>query len=190
MVQSDSGSSRSELFKIPCYTYHIPAWKDIKDQFLNDMNWEDSECLLGYYWSDFYKYYTKQKKPPYHTSLMELLKPAIDDFATLQGEHLKIPGSWCQNYASNQSHPVHTHGVVGFSAVFYAQLDPCQQPTSFISPFPDPWSTVHQQVQPNCNEGDVIFFPSQLMHMSLPNKIKSDRIIFSFNVFPWHAQPK
>ncbi len=174
-------SLKQDLFRLPCLIAHVPEWKDVKRDFLSTVNWQDPDCQLDHCYSDYFRYFCQGEKPPYHMDLMKILEGPLDFFAN-ENPGATVMSSWCQRYGANQMHPVHTHGVIGYSAVFYAQLGQAHKPTCFFAPFPDPWTGFIDETIPKCEEGDIIFFPSQVMHQSLPHAAAEDRIIFSFNI--------
>ena len=182
------------FFQIPYVKKSVPEWKNLKKDFLSLVDFTDSDCteFNQPFYSDYCKYYGEGLQPPYHNDLLLLLEEPINWFRrfypTTQGTYdqfpvpMDIPSSWCQKYTAGQMHPVHTHSIYGWSAIFYAQLGNDHKATNFFSPFPDPWTGFPEEITPSMNEGDMIFFPAQLMHQSLPHRSKEDRIIFSFNL--------
>ena len=172
------------LFSIPYAIQSVPEWQSVKKDILSLVDFNDPDCTeIGEpFYSDYCKYYGNGFTPPYHKQLLDVLKKPIGWFRTTQQVDFSVPSSWCQKYTSGQMHPVHTHSVYGWSAIFYAQLGSDHQATNFFSPFPDPWTGFPEEITPSMKEGDIIFFPAQLMHQSLPHRSKQDRIIFSFNL--------
>ena len=173
---------RLPLFNIPIYCAPVPDWQEQKDEFLSRINWDDEECDVdpGTY-SDYFKYYDRGIVPDYYSDLITILAKPLQEFAS------SYPGAytenaWCQRYTDTGCHPAHTHGALGFSAVFYAQLSPSDNPTSFFSPVLDPWTGQIESLVPEATEGDIIFFPSYLIHQYLPHRGTLDKIIFSFNL--------
>ena len=175
-------SVKQDLFQVPCTIAHVPEWQDVKKDFLSIINWDDPRCVDESFYSDFHTYFCQGEVPPYHNDLMEILKEPIQFVVDSAPQPVEIPSSWCQKYGKHQMHPVHTHSVHGYSAVFYAQLAEDHKPTNFFSPFVDPWNGFPDEITPELMEGDIIFFPSQILHQSLPHKSEQDRIIFSFNL--------
>ena len=189
------------LFQIPFMVHQVSEWKNVKDEFLSSIDFNDPDCMNDDMYTDFIKYYAQLKKPPYHNDLLNLLDEPIQFFCenypstnayyesqdqALGNPESRVPievySSWCQKYSAGQMHPLHNHSIYGWSAVFYAQLDKSHEATNFFSPFVDPWNGFPEEITPAMNEGDIIFFPSLLMHQSLPHKGTKDRIIFSFNL--------
>lgn len=90
---------------------------------------------------------------------------------------------WCQRYVGSASMNIHDHGSSGISGVLYTEFDPSvHQATTFMSSGRNPWTggTVYQT--PDVNEGDLILFPSYLMHYARPSLTTIPRTIFSFNI--------
>ena len=56
------------------------------------------------------------------------------------------------------------------------------KPTTFISPFTDHVSGELERYEPDVEEGDIIFFPSNLLHYAPVNLSTKTRIIMSFNL--------
>ncbi len=50
------------------------------------------------------------------------------------------------------------------------------------SPFTEFSSGDHMDFTPDVKEGDIIFFPSQLLHYANPNTSDKERVIVSFNM--------
>ena len=71
------------------------------------------------------------------------------------------------------SHSVYNHGQLGYSAACYVTYNPEKHtPTQFIAPFCHPINgDILQYEPPDIEEGDLIFFPSYLLHL-LHNLIK------------------
>ena len=52
----------------------------------------------------------------------------------------------------------------------------------FVAPFFDTWTGDMQFYTPNVREGDMILFPSYIMHQALPNKSEKRRTVISYNL--------
>lgn len=90
---------------------------------------------------------------------------------------------WFQKYENNMNHAVHTHGPTGFSSVCFIEYNKSfHKPTTFVSPFGNYITRELERYEPDVEEGDIIFFPSNLLHYAPTNLSKSTRIIMSFNL--------
>jgi hypothetical protein len=55
-------------------------------------------------------------------------------------------------------------------------------PTTFYSPFPNPYYGTISKAAPPVSEGDIIAFPSLLLHESPVSPSDKQRTIMSFNI--------
>ena len=118
-----------------------------------------------------------------YPEFVDMLEPYLKIFHDTVFKYQKINGPWCQKQLSGDYHPTHDHGSVGYSAVFYAKMNPdVHSGTDFVSPFPYPIDGGVQSRSFKTNEGDLVFFPAHLLHSSIPHKSDEERIIFSFNL--------
>lgn len=155
----------------------IKRWSKHKEEILSlikDIPFVPTE---GYY-SDFYV----EGKKVYADRLFEILLPTMRKFESEVKRPFTVTGLWAQKYLKGgASHQCHNHGALGYSAVFYASLGKLDKGTRFICPFSDV-NGGHTEYIPDVKEGDIIFFPSFLMHQSTMTIDNSERIIFSFNM--------
>jgi hypothetical protein len=90
---------------------------------------------------------------------------------------------WFQKYENNMNHAVHTHGPTGFSSVCFIEYNKSfHKPTTFVSPFGNNITGELERYEPDVEEGDIIFFPSNLLHYAPTNLSKITRTIMSFNL--------
>lgn len=90
---------------------------------------------------------------------------------------------WFQKYENGMNHAVHNHGPIGFSAVCFIEYNKnIHKPTTFISPFGNNITGELFRYEPDVEEGDIIFFPSNLLHYAPTNLSEYVRIIMSFNL--------
>lgn len=94
-----------------------------------------------------------------------------------------LSNSWFEKASTGEFHGVHNHGQLGYSAVCYVTYDKNEHtPTQFVSPINDTQTGATEYYVPEINEGDLIIFPSALLHYTLPNNSKKQRLILSFNL--------
>ena len=174
------------------YQVSISDWATKKKKLMNLINWNDRECMFDDFYSDYYKNIkTPDSKAPYTKQFINILKGDLNSFViALEGSPLnrmnmdiriQILGLWAQRYKNQQWMPPHTHEPYGFSAVLYAEFTRHHTPTEFFAPFKNVLDRMAYRHEPNVKEGDILFFPSLLLHYSMPNKTKVPRTIFSFN---------
>ena len=112
-----------------------------------------------------------------------ILSKEIELFEKDVGFNLISSEVWFQKYESSMDHAVHNHGPGGFSSVCFIEYDKHNHnPTTFISPFGNYITGELERYQPDVEEGDIIFFPSNLLHYAPTNLSKITRTIISFNL--------
>jgi len=82
--------------------------------------------------------------------------------------------AWFQQYTHLGSHGWHIHSG-NFSGVFYVDLPQSSPVTLFCDPLSK------ETFFPNATEGDVVIFPSFILHKSVHNQSKETKTIISFN---------
>jgi len=82
---------------------------------------------------------------------------------------------WFQQYLNNSEHGWHTHSS-NFTSVYYLELPPDTPKTQIISPF-DQKTILEIEV----TEGDILMFPSFVIHKAPINKSQNKKTIISFN---------
>lgn len=119
--------------------------------------------------------YDDWKTPEYSARAMQLVKPAVDDFAAVIGcSELSINKHWFQRYRTMGNHGWHVHNHCQYSAVYYLELPDGTPPTQF--------RYRGKVFSPSIREGDIVFFPSCVYHRSPPNMSQKTKTVFAFNV--------
>ena len=173
-----------DAFPTPIYKYNLKSWSEHKDRILSlvdDLPFREDEGLFTDYFvnSDLY---TKKKRPSYYHDVVEVLQPVLDEFSREYPKKIFIKEMWAQRYTTKNYHEPHNHGPLGYSAVFYAQFADDHEATIFYSQHLDYMSGGHLAFVPSVSEGDIVFFPSAILHQCKAVESDTDRIIFSFNI--------
>lgn len=82
---------------------------------------------------------------------------------------------WFQQYYKNDSHSWHRHSFCSVSAVYFVEL-----PDNKATEFKLPQSSEIYRAQ--AKEGDLIFFPSFLIHRSPTNTTNERKTVVAFNL--------
>lgn len=121
----------------------------------------------------------------------DIFKEEFDDI--IRELHLKemiIEDIWSVQYGKGDHHCVHDHGQCNYSFVMYVDYDENEHtPTQFVSPLSDPTTNVNWIYAPNTKEGEIIIFPSNLLHFTIPNKSDKIRTIVSIDISTIGKQP-
>lgn len=138
---------------------------------LDDKTWmEDSFYKLDWRQStDFSR--------PWVQYFLDFFKKELYDIKTsLYYEECHLKDLWFQQYKKGNTHSWHTHGE-NFTGVYYVELDKDSPKTQIVNPFDN--STVYEL---DVSEGDLVIFPSFVLHRA--PKIQNDirKTIVSFNM--------
>jgi len=176
---------KNSIFTVDAFHVHVDGWKSMKKEILSlvDFDNKDAKREKNLTYTDFNLYATGENisDSPYKRLFIDLIHPILSEFRNTVFKYEKIEGPWCQRYEAGDWHSAHDHGPRGYSAVFYAKMNPdVHDSTMFTCPFPTEGSV--GSISPNVREGDLVIFPSFLLHTAPPHKSDEDRIVFSFNL--------
>lgn len=86
----------------------------------------------------------------------------------------EIIGAWYQQYLKMDVHGWHTHPYCNISGVYYVEL-PFTTETVFIDPF------TQKPTRFSVTEGDIILFPSFILHKSPVNRTADRKTVIAMN---------
>jgi len=120
----------------------------------------------------------------YEPVFLSMISPYLKQFLKRADyKFTEVSRVWTQRYSKGDYHPPHDHGPEGFACVFYAQLDPKEHlPTEFMQPWIPHAGDRDMSSPDDVVEGDLVIFPSNLMHMAPPHMSDKYRTIISFNL--------
>lgn len=166
----------TSLFSIPFYQFKIKNWHEKKQKLKNLMHSENVDLVSNV------KTSWKPNQSGNILEIKKILKDELNKFKLTSKSKFDITQVWFQEYENGMDHSAHIHGVLGYSSIIF--IDFCEEHDSpvFISPYICSIRGNHIMVSPKVNEGDIVFFPSNILHFAPPNKSNSKRIICSFNM--------
>ena len=174
--------SEEIAFAIPVLKIGVSDWQSKKDKLLSCVDWTDESCFHDHHFTDFWKN-TDINSHPYIKEFCHILHNEISQIASSLHRNVNVRELWAQRYIENQSMAPHNHGALGFSAILYAEYDASvHSGTMFYSPFGSFDLGQTEVFEPTVEEGDIIVFPSMLMHSTMPFNSAKQRTIFSFNL--------
>ena len=190
-----------QLFTSPFIHCSIENWEFNKRRILYSLPEDTKNNLSSLYsknnpaeigsdnlYTDYYENSKLHKLPNYSNLVVEIIRPYLKQFANITycpHKELHITSMWYHRYYNNSEFQVHDHGSIGWSSIIYLEFDPnVHEGTLFYSTsgVHNPW---HGSLQLNCpkiNEGDMIIFPSNILHKSLKNTSNKRRTTISFNM--------
>ena len=172
------------MFSVPIVYYPIENWSENKKKILDALPPEDDSQLepngTGLY-TDFFINGKVKELPSYFHTVVDVIKPYLKNF--MDGNPVEFVEMWYQKYYNMVEHKTHCHGFTGWSSIIYVEFDPkVHQSTRFFSPFRQPWDCDVEVFQPKVKEGDMILFPSSVLHEAPVNRTDTRRTIISYNI--------
>ena len=172
------------MFSVPIVHYPIENWSENKKKILDALPPEDDSQLepngSGLY-TDFFNNAKVKEIPSYLHTVVDVIKPYLKSF--MDGNPVEFVEMWYQKYYNLVEHKTHCHGFTGWSSIIYVEFDPkVHESTRFFSPFRQPWDCDVEVFQPKVKEGDMILFPSSLLHEAPVNRTNTRRTIISYNI--------
>ena len=182
------------LFGFPIHKVAVSDWENKKSKLLKLIDFSDtSDQYCDSCDTDFYKY---NNKAPYLNEFIGILKTdlekLVDDYTHIFRDRYEgeCPFKtfdkwelWSQRYGKGQYHSAHNHGLMNISCVLYVEFDDkLHFPTTFYSPNPNPYFGTIDKIAPPVVEGDIVTFPSVLLHESPASQTETPRTIMSFNI--------
>lgn len=113
---------------------------------------------------------------PWAQYLMEFLGPHLNTTIEEMGYvECKVLELWFQQYDTNSTHGWHVHGQ-NWTNVYYLDMPEGTPKTQFINPY------TKQITDFDVKEGDVLTFPSYVIHRAPVNKSNELKTIISWNM--------
>jgi len=121
----------------------------------------------------------RESARPYLKNIKDLLDIHIAEVNEILGysEHsteVRLNNYWFQQYERGDYHKWHTHPKNILSNVYYVELPDQSSKTTF--------KVLDQEFTVDIHEGDIITFPSCILHQSSPNLSNSRKTVISFNL--------
>ena len=196
------------MFRIPYFIAKVEPWDTIKEQIISAINSAPDYCVdPSGFETDFQhvsyptvqrkdwsseevvtNYVKLQKLNNYSAQVYGILKPYVAEITEryfMKPPPEEPPLMWSQKYNRKSEHPAHNHGNRGFSFILYLKFDPMKhKSTRFYCPFSDFFTGEMITFAPEVEEGDLIAFPSPILHSSDLHTADTERMILAFNLYP------
>jgi len=172
------------MFHVPLFSYRFTNWSDkFKEEILSQLELsplKKREMVQTDY------VYKKEYHPPYKEFITDCIEDKLNDFCQeneIPRENLIVKDMWYETAGQYDNHRTHNHGAYGYSACWYVDFDNTEHTsTVFYSPFNNFINGTIIDYQPNVIEGDLVLFPSTIMHETFCNESSKNRTVVSFNV--------
>jgi hypothetical protein len=171
------------MFIVPYLKLEVKDWENKKKKLLelmNNCNLESDSFLLT-------SFFDKETTPANQNDLIQsIFEEELSHMKkSFNFNDCLIKESWFQEQTKNMFHPMHHHcgnGVM-MSSICYIDYDSSiHSATKFISPYVDSISCSYIDFTPEVTEGTIIFFPSNVLHQTVPSNSDIPRKIVSFNL--------
>lgn len=164
-------------FWVPFWQIKVNDWPNKKQKLLDLVDWDDPECNTETHFTDYHS------KSNYLDSFIDLFLSDLKLFSENFNQGVRIKEVWAQRYTGSHFMWPHTHGPVGFSAILYAEFNSeVHNATTFYAPFESFSDGEILEHRPVVEEGEIIIFPSSILHFVEPSNNKEQRTIFSWNM--------
>ena len=171
-----------KLFPTLVHKIRLKGWENYKDYLLDIIiNQEDPEYRPR---AGFYTDYGKHQEWR-DTIWGEFIEPQIKPL--LEQTNTKLQDIWAQRYIDLIGHSAHQHQPQGYSCVFYAEYDPSvHRGTTMFRPYLDPNDELNTNscFTPPVEEGNILVFPSWMLHEVMPSDTDIPRTVIAFNLIP------
>jgi len=169
--------------KVPYIIKNFDGHTSIKEELLVLINNAKSESLVAkddYYrdnisrldWSyrnDFDRNWVKKFLPLLHQNIDEMINQ-------IGFENHTVLFLWFQQYLKNGTHGWHIHGD-NYTGVYYLELPEGTPTTEYCNPL-----DIKETNKFDVREGDIILFPSFVVHRAIKNLSDKRKTIISFNI--------
>ena len=170
------------LFYVPFLKLSIENWQDKKKELIGLQ--EKYKDLFGRHQADNTDTNYHQDPHILIEPITKILSEELSLFLSAMSlGSCSIKEAWYEQASHNDFHEVHSHGLIGYSSVCYIEFDKKEHTgTKFLCPFENFLTGSCMTGEVNVDEGDIIFFPSSLLHYTSPNKSNKERLVLSFNL--------
>ena len=169
-----------QAFYVPIYKVRISHWAEKKQKLLGLVDFGNANFWSHENFTDYH--HNCNAGCPYMLDFTSILDDELNEVVRVMGKGITITELWAQQYKQSNYMGAHSHGATGYSCVLYAEFDSAEhEATRFIAPFNNFHTGSVLEYTPEVEEGDMIFFPSVLLHDAKPNSSDKQRTIFSFN---------
>ena len=161
------------------FKYH----NQLKENLLSKINnsYNDNLNVKNQYYSDKIDRLDWSKNLDFSREWVQLVKPKLEEHFNecandLNYQSCHVARMWYQQYIKNNTHGWHIHGE-NYTGVYYLQFPKGSPKTELIDQY-----NINKKITINAKEGDIVIFPSFIIHRA--PKVISDvkKTIISFNL--------
>jgi len=161
------------------FKYH----NQIQENLLSKINnsYSDNLNQKDHYYDDKIDRLDFSKNSDYNREWVQLVKPKLEEHfkecaKDLNYQSCIIKNIWYQQYSINNTHGWHTHGE-NYTGVYYLQFPKGSPKTELIDQY-----NIEKKITINAKEGDIVIFPSIVIHRAPRVLLNIKKTIISFNL--------
>ena len=159
------------------FKYH----KEIKEKLLSLINNSFSNHMQNDVYGDDIQRLDWSKNLDYSREWVKYVKPKLEEHFNkcaqiLNYEKCEVNGMWYQQYFKNDTHTWHIHGE-NYTGVYYLELPKNSPKTELLDQV-----NINNKITIQAIEGDIVIFPSFIIHRSPRIVSNTRKTIISFNL--------
>lgn len=163
---------------------HFEYHKEVKHKLLSLINNAHSDHMKNDIYGDNIERLDWSKNLDHNRDWIKYVKPKLEKHFNkcakiLNYEKCEVHGMWYQQYFKNNTHTWHVHGE-NYTGVYYLELPKNSPKTELLDQI-----DINKKITIEAKEGDVVIFPSFIIHRSPKITSNLRKTIISFNLnFP------
>lgn len=164
-------------YLITKFKYHTQIKEQLAEYIskADSQNVVDAGCMTNISRADWHD--ARNFKREWVQFITEHLKyPVLEIYKELGYDGYTLHDIWFQQYYKNSEHGWHTHSA-NFTNVYYLELPTGSPKTKIVNPY-NQTDVIEVEVE----EGDILVFPSFVIHKAPPNNSNQSKTIISYNI--------
>ena len=159
----------------------------LKKELLNLIKSTKGESLVDVKGYDRISKLDWNQKEDWSRKWVQLLLQPLQEYFNSEIKKLglrdtKLSALWFQQYLKNDRHGWHLHGDT-FTGVYYLEFNSNSPQTEILEPI------TNKPINLKIKEGDIIIFPSLVIHRAIENQNPTRKTIISFNLCAQNIEP-
>jgi hypothetical protein len=155
--------------------------KEVKEKLLSMINESWSYRMTNDSYGDNINRLDWSENTNFDREWVKFIKPKLEKHfnecaKSLNYENCNINGIWYQQYIKEDTHTWHIHGE-NYTGVYYLELPENSSKTELLDQI-----DINKKITINAKEGDVVIFPSFIIHRSPKIVSNIKKTIISFNL--------
>jgi|TARA_B100000035_G_scaffold138712_1_gene118247 uncharacterized RmlC-like cupin family protein len=159
----------------------------LKEKLLKLIDSSNAKSLIDTQGYDKISKVDWDQRNDWYRKWVQLLLPELQEYFNLEIKKLgisnvKMSALWFQQYLKNDRHGWHIHGDT-FTGVYYLEFNNKSPSTEILEPI------TNKPINLKVKEGDIIIFPSFIIHRAIENQTSTRKTIISFNLCAQNIEP-